>query len=157
MVDQATLAGILGNMRGYLEKLLMLRAYAKEEFLADFTKVESTKHLLQVTIECCLDIAHHIVADEGYRTARDYYDTFAVLHENGVLPSDLMPTLRRMVSFRNRVVHLYWNVDDAAVYRILQDHLPDFETFTRHILSFTQAHQSAPKESRMPNPGAEAT
>jgi len=34
-----------------------------------------------------------------------------------------MPTLRRMVSFRNRVVHLYWDVDDATVYRIALQHL----------------------------------
>lgn len=138
MVDRATLTSVLTNLRGSLEKLAVLRAYDETAFVSDFTKVESAKHLLQVSIECCLDIAHHIVADEGYRTPRDYYDTFAVLHENRILPDDLMPTLRRMVSVRNRVVHLYWDVNDAAVYRILQVHLRDFETFVHHILSFAR-------------------
>ena len=138
MVDPDTLASILGNFQGYLEKLATLAAIPEDAFLQDFTKVESAKHLLQVSIKCCLDIAHHIVADEGYRTPTDYYDTFIVLHENNIVPEDFIPTLRQMVSFRNRVVHLYWDVDDVTVYRILQENLGDFETYIKYILDFVQ-------------------
>jgi len=138
MVDPEVLASIVGRLRGYLEKLHILAVIPEEEFLQDFTKVESAKHLLQVSIECCLDIAHHVVADEGYRRPADYYDTFVVLHENGILPEDSMPTLRKMVSFRNRVVHLYWEVDDATVYRILQENLDDFETYIGYVLDLAQ-------------------
>jgi uncharacterized protein YutE (UPF0331/DUF86 family) len=101
--------------------------------------VESAKHLLQVSIESCLDIAHHIVADEGYRTPADYYDTFVVLHENDILSEDFLLTLRQMVRFRNRVVHLYWDVDDAVLYHILQENLNDFETYIGYVLDFTQS------------------
>jgi uncharacterized protein YutE (UPF0331/DUF86 family) len=137
MVDPEVLASRIGRMRGYLEKLRVLAAIPQEQFLEDFTKVESAKHLLQVSLESCLDIAHHIVADEGYRTPSDYYDTFVVLHEKDILPESFLPTLRQMVSFRNRVVHLYWDVDDATVYRILQENLNDFETYIDYILEFT--------------------
>jgi uncharacterized protein YutE (UPF0331/DUF86 family) len=139
MVDQETLASILNRLKGYLSKLEILSALPKEDFLNDFTNTESAKHLLQVSIECSLDIAHHIVADEGYRTPSDYYDTFTVLHENGILPASFMPTLRQMVSFRNRVVHLYWDVDDATVYRILQDNLGDFDAYIKYILDFVES------------------
>lgn len=89
MVDPETLATILNNLRAYLGKLAILAALPQEAFTQDFTKVESAKHLLQVSIECCLDIAHHIVADEGYRTPTSYYDTFVVL-ENAILPEAFM-------------------------------------------------------------------
>jgi uncharacterized protein YutE (UPF0331/DUF86 family) len=138
MVDQETLASILNNLKGYLSKLNILAALPKDDFLKDFTNTESAKHLLQVSIECSLDIAHHIVADEGYRTPSDYYDTFTVLHENGILPASFMPTLRQMVSFRNRVVHLYWDVDNATVYRILQDNLDDFDEYIKYILDYIE-------------------
>lgn len=138
MVDLDTLASILGNLRSYLAKLTVLAALPEEAFIPEFTNVESTKHLLQVSIECCVDIAHHIIAHEGYRTPADYYDSFVVLQENHLLPESFMPTLRQMVSFRNRVVHLYWDVDDATVYRILQENLGDFETYARHILAFAR-------------------
>jgi uncharacterized protein YutE (UPF0331/DUF86 family) len=138
MVNPDTLGSILSNLRGYLDKLSILAALPEEAFLQEFTNVESAKRLLQVSIECCLDIAHHIVADEGYRTPADNYDTFVVLSENGVLPNAFMPTLRQMVSFRNRVVHLYWDVDDATVYHIMQSDLGDFETYIDYVLNFTQ-------------------
>jgi uncharacterized protein YutE (UPF0331/DUF86 family) len=138
VVDPDTLASIIGNLRSYLEKLEILSRLAEQTFVQDFTNVESAKHLLQVSVECCLDLGHHIIADEGYRTPNNYYDTFVVMHENGILPSSLMPTLRQMVSFRNRVVHLYWDVDDATVYRILRENLGDFETYVGYILSFVE-------------------
>ena len=61
-----------------------------------------------------------------------------VLNEENILPDDFMPTLRQMVSFRNRVVHLYWDVDDATIYDIIKNNLGDFETFVEYILNFTQ-------------------
>jgi len=132
LVNPKTLNSILNNLRGRLEKLTVLATLPQAAFLQDFTNVESAKHLLQVSIECCLDIAHHIVSDEGYRTPDDYYDTFVILGENGILPEAFMPTLRQMVSFRNRVVHLYWDVDDAMVYCILQENLEDLDVYSAH-------------------------
>lgn len=139
MVDPIVVDSILSNLQGSLDRLAILATLPEDEFLQDFTKVESAKHLLQVSVECCLDMAHHIVADEGYRRPANYYDSFVVLNENGILPDALMPTLRQMVSFRNRVVHLYWDVDDAMVYGILQEDLDDFDTYLEHILRFAEA------------------
>ena len=134
MIDTETLSSRIGNLRGYLEKLTTLAVVSKEEFLREFTYIESAKHLLQVSIESCLDIAHHIVAEEGYRTPTDYYDTFVVLYENKILPENFMPSLRQMVGFRNRLVHLYWDVGSEAIYQILQENLGDFEVFVKLIL-----------------------
>jgi uncharacterized protein YutE (UPF0331/DUF86 family) len=141
MVNPKLMTSILKELRGYLKKLEILANIPQQEFLQDFMKVESAKHLLQVSIESCLDLAQHIVADQGYRTPENYYDTFVVLHENGILPEEFMPTLRDMVSFRNRMVHLYWKIDDAKVYDIVQNNLEDFDTYIQYILQFTQSHQ----------------
>lgn len=138
MVDPETLGSILDNLQGYLDKLAILAALPQEKFTQDFTNEESAKHLLQVSVECCLDLAHHVVSDEGYRTPENYYDTFVVLHEEGILPADFMPTLRQMVSFRNRVVHLYWDLDSDIVYHILQENLDDFERYIDYILDYFQ-------------------
>lgn len=102
-------------------------------------KTDSAKYLLVLSIECCLDAAHHIIASEGFRVPKDYFDTFKILNEKGIVPDTFMPTLRRMVRFRNRLVHLYWEVDDHMVYQILQDNLRDFETFVDYVLDFIRA------------------
>jgi uncharacterized protein YutE (UPF0331/DUF86 family) len=136
MENLDTLNGLLNNLRNYQAKLHQLADYRQRSFLSDFTKIESAKHLLQVSIQSCLDIAHHIIAKKGYRTPQDSYDAFVVLHEQAIFPDDFMPVLRQMVSFRNRIVHLYWDVNDETVYQIVQSNLKDFDTYTEYILDF---------------------
>ena len=136
MVNPEIVASLLDNLRGYVEKLRSLAALPQDTFLSDFTKTESAKYLLQISIECCLDIAYHIIADEGYRLPNSYADAFVVLSENGVVPSDFLPVLKKMASFRNRLVHLYWEVDNRTVYRILQENLGDFERYISYIVDF---------------------
>ena len=143
MVNENTIAIILNNLNNYQIKLATLAAYSRKKFLDDFTKVESAKHLLQVSIQSCLDMAQHIIADAGYRVAQDSYDTFVVLNEEQIIPDDFMPSLRKMVSFRNRVVHLYWDVNDDIIYDLIQNNLEDFKIFTAHILNYIQQdHES---------------
>jgi len=131
-----TVTSILSNLREYQRKLTILANLSRQEFLRDFTNVESAKHLLQVSIQCCLDIANHIIATDGYRTPQDSYDSMVVLNEVAILPNEFMPSLRQMVSFRNRMVHLYWEIDDAFVYDILQNNLDDFTTYITYVTEY---------------------
>lgn len=135
----STLVSFLRNLRDYLEKLHFLAELPKEELLSDFTKIESAKYLLQVSIQTCIDIANHIIAEEDFDTPNNYYDAFVELSRNEIIPTSFLPTLKKMVDFRNRVVHLYWIVDEQLVSKILQENLGDFETFTQYILDFTEA------------------
>jgi uncharacterized protein YutE (UPF0331/DUF86 family) len=136
VVDQKKVSFILNNLQGFLDKLAILANYPPDEFTQDFTKVESAKHLLQVSVESCIDLAHHMIADEGFRTPKDSYDAFVILYEEGVLPEEFLPTLRQMVSFRNRVVHLYWAVEETILYQTLQKNLGDFKTYVHHLLNY---------------------
>jgi uncharacterized protein YutE (UPF0331/DUF86 family) len=128
--------GILTNLKENVEKLVRLTALSREDFLADFTKVESAKHLFQVAVECCLDVSNHIIASERFRSPKNYAESFEILTEQGIFPSTFLPTLRRMVQFRNRLVHLYWEIHAEIIYEILQKNLGDFDIFVKHILSY---------------------
>ena len=136
MVRPDKVEGILANLKGYMEKLSKLAALRREEFLTDFTKVESAKHLFQVSVECCLDVSNHIIASERFRAPKNYAESFEILAEQGILPKTFLPTLRQMVQFRNRLVHLYWEIDAEIVYEILQKNLGDFDVFTKYIVNY---------------------
>ncbi len=99
------------------------------EFLADPHKVSSAKYNLIVAIEGAVDLSHHIIAKNRYRTPEDYADTFRVLEERGAFGREFSNTMIRMARFRNRLVHIYWDISDPELYRILQTHLEDFRTF----------------------------
>ncbi len=133
MIDPAKVEGILRNLDRYLGYLRQLAAIAKQDFLADFTKTGSVRYYLQVAIECCLDAANHLIAAESLRPPTDYADAFAVLGEAGIVPNAFVPALQTMARFRNRLVHLYWEVDDEVLYDILTTELNDFERFKQCI------------------------
>lgn len=46
-----------------------------------------------------------------------------------------VPELRRIVAFRNILIHGYANVDDALVWQVLTDKLPQLETAVRTLLA----------------------
>jgi uncharacterized protein YutE (UPF0331/DUF86 family) len=135
MIDVAKIDGILRNLDQYVGYLRALAGIARDDFLADFTKTGSVRYYLQVAIECCLDAANHVIAAQSLRPPDDYADAFAVLGEAGIVPADFVPTLQQMARLRNRLVHLYWAVDDNILYQILTSELDDFDRFKACMLA----------------------
>jgi uncharacterized protein YutE (UPF0331/DUF86 family) len=133
MVDKAKLDQMLSNLRRYLDVLRGLAGVPRAEFLANPDKVGNAKYHLVIAIECCVDIANHIIASENYRFPNDNADSFGVLVEVGVLEPGARDALRAMARFRNRLVHLYWDVDDERVHVYLQEALNDIARFGEAI------------------------
>jgi uncharacterized protein YutE (UPF0331/DUF86 family) len=119
----------------YLDVLKNVLKTPVGDFLKDKILVGGAKYYLQVSIECCLDVANHIIAAEGFRAPRDYADSFRVLEENDVIGEGLCNRLCQMAKFRNRLVHLYGEIDDAYVYEYISGELDDILDFKKIIIS----------------------
>lgn len=135
MVDRPKVDGILSHLRGYVEVLRRLAQAPRDEFLANPDKVGSAKYHFVAAIECCIDLANHIIASEKLRIPRNTADSFVVLVEAGICPLDLEASLTAMARFRNRLVHLYWDVDDQLVAQYLSERLDDFDRFTTAVVA----------------------
>lgn len=133
MVDKTKLDQMLSNLKRFLGVLRDLADTPSESFLSNSDKIGSAKYHLVVAIECCVDVANHIIASENYRFPKDNADSLVVLIENGIIDSTMRESLRAMARFRNRLVHLYWDVDDALVHDYLRDSLGDIESFAHAI------------------------
>lgn len=120
-----------------LDEFLTLLKEIKKSTLSSFLKdkllVGGAKYYLQVSIESCLDVANHIIAAEGFRAPKDYADSFKVLEENEVLDKELCMKLRQMAKFRNRLVHLYGEIDDTYVYTFITHDIQDILEFKKII------------------------
>ena len=81
-------------------------------------------------------MCNHIIARNGYRVPDDYGDTFLVMGEVGAFDSNFAEELRNMAKFRNRLVHLYWELDDDQIYDILQTRIDDFKKFLDSVARF---------------------
>jgi uncharacterized protein YutE (UPF0331/DUF86 family) len=124
---------MLSNLRQYLGVLRGLAAVPRDAFLASPDQLGNAKYHFVIAVECCIDIANHIIASEGYRFPKDNADSFVVLIERSILEPGLRDALRAMARFGNRLVHLYWDVDDERVYEFLQEALGDIERFGNAI------------------------
>jgi uncharacterized protein YutE (UPF0331/DUF86 family) len=120
-------------IRDSLRQLEEIRARGEEEFLSDPILQGAALRSLQVAIQAVLDTANHIVAREGLGIPKAYRDSLEMLVKQGVLPREGSEPLLRMVSFRNRIVHLYESVDPPEVWAILKGHLQDFDIFLKAI------------------------
>ena len=118
----------------FLAILKGIRRTALTKFLNDKILIGSAKYYLQVSVECCLDVANHIIASEGFRAPKDYADSFKVLQEKGVFGEELGMKLRQMAKFRNRLVHLYGEIDDKYVYEFIKKDLKDISDFKSVIM-----------------------
>jgi len=73
--------------------------------------------------------------------ASTYVESLAVLAENGVIDAEFLPTARRMARMRNRLVHLYWEVDADILYDTLQHNLSDFDRFKDYVYRYMQTEE----------------
>jgi uncharacterized protein YutE (UPF0331/DUF86 family) len=131
--DPIRIRELLGAMADAERRLRQLSQESEEAFLADYRNTESAKYLLIVATESAIDVCNHLVARLGGRAPEDYADCFAVLTTLGVIDADLAQRLRQMARFRNLLVHLYWQVDDRRVYRILHENLDDLSEYRRRV------------------------
>jgi uncharacterized protein YutE (UPF0331/DUF86 family) len=109
------------------------RVFARDR--ATFVQRADLHHLaeryLHLACECVLDIAHHVIADQGYRQPTSYRDAMEVLREAGHLDADLSKRLAQWIGLRNVLVHFYVGVDHGRVHDAIRDDLDDLRAFTR--------------------------
>ena len=138
LYDQEKMVRLVSELRMSVGRLRELAKLTQEDFLNDPDKIGSSKYHFIVAIESCIDMCNHVIARNGYRVPEDYADTFKVMAEAGAFDPDFSDDLRNMARFRNRLVHLYWQVDDKQVFEIIRKRLNDFKKFLDSISRFLE-------------------
>ena len=133
MVDESRILHKLHAITDSLAKLEELERMDRDSFLADFRSIDSAKYNLQTSIEAMIDICNHIISRKRLRVPATNVESFEVVSETGLLPAGALPVYRSMARFRNRIVHMYDEVDDSQIYEILQDRLDDIRAFVQSI------------------------
>jgi uncharacterized protein YutE (UPF0331/DUF86 family) len=134
--DQEKMVKLVSEMRKGVTRLKELSQLSMEAFIREPDKIGSAKYHFIVAIESTIDICNHIIARNGYRVPEDYGDTFTVMAEVGAIDEKFSDELKKMAKFRNRLVHLYWEIDDQQMYEIIQTRLDDFKKFLDFMSKF---------------------
>lgn len=81
-----------------------------------------------------LDISSHIIARNRWGRPEDNKAHFKMLADDGIIHNEDVNIYFNMAKFRNRIVHMYFNIDDDMIYDITQNNLEDFERFINNIV-----------------------
>ena len=141
-VDPERINKLVSSMRESVRILHEIKDMPELDFKKDIHRQSSAKYNFIVAIEAAIDIANHLISKSRFRAPEDYADTFRVLGDAGVLESEFTLELEKMARFRNRLVHVYWDVDIAEVWRILQSRLEDFERYISQIAAYLGSGKS---------------
>ena len=133
MVDESRILHKLQAITDSLSKLEELAQMGRDVFLTDFRSIDSAKYNLQTSIEAMIDICNHIISRKRLRVPATNVESFEAVSEAGLLPADALPVYRSMARFRNRIVHMYDDVDDSQIHEILQTRLDDVRAFVQHV------------------------
>ena len=139
-IDPERLEKLISSMRETVRILREIQDMSESKFNEDIHRQGSAKYNFIAAIEAAIDIANHLISKRGFRAPNDYADTFRVLADSGVIERDFASELEKMARFRNRLVHIYWNVDVIEVWRILQSRLGDFEKYISQVGAYLANH-----------------
>jgi uncharacterized protein YutE (UPF0331/DUF86 family) len=129
LVDREVFDRRLARLEQLLRHLRRAADLDKKTFLGDPMATASTERWLQLASECALDLAHHVIADRGWKTPSTYREAFQILCDEGALSPDLAAQMKQWAGLRNVLVHLYLEVDYERLYEILQRDLDQLEDF----------------------------
>lgn len=135
-VDPERVRKLVSSMRESVRILHDIKYMDEHKFKEDVHRQSSAKYNFIVAIEAAIDVASHLISKKGFRAPEDYADTFRVLVDAKILDEAFAFELSKMARFRNRLVHLYWDVDINEVWKIIQTRLDDFEKYITIIGKF---------------------
>jgi uncharacterized protein YutE (UPF0331/DUF86 family) len=133
VVDRDRVLAKLDEMDGYLNELRSilppdLQTYRTVE------KRRACERLLQVSVECALDVCHQLVAGRRLGLPGAEEDVLDKLESARLLSEDTVATLRRMKGCRNILVHEYGHVLDELIFEAITTRLDDFDRFRGDVL-----------------------
>ena len=131
----------LTKLRQYISELKKQRALDLPQFREDLTAQLAVERAFQAAIECCTDIANHLISVYRLTRPENQKDIFPILARAGYLDDDYAQAMSEMVQFRNRIVHLYWAVDVERLHHYLQTDIPLLERFEVFALQLIEVER----------------
>ena len=132
-IDVDRIRSKLNDIGKALGRLKAFQPLSREEFLQSEDNQDIARSRLLTGIEAALNVCYQLSAKKLNQVPEDYADCFIGLGRAGLIPQDLASRLASMAKFRNRLVHLYWDIDYQQVHEIICNDLGDLESFMHEV------------------------
>ena len=133
MIDKDILLAKAAATRRHLKRVVEKRNVDIETFIQDIDRQESILFNLQMAIQNCIDMAAHIISEEGLGMPSSTSEMFYLLEENGYLDHAITEKMIKAVGFRNIMVHEYGRIDLKQVFQFAQKDVEDLNKYIAAI------------------------
>ena len=135
MVDYDLILAKSASVKKRLNRINQKRKIEKSLFREDLDCQEIILFNLQMAIQECVDIASHIISEEGWGVPGSTNEMFYLLEENSYLDRDLTEKMVKCVGFRNILVHEYTRIELDLVHEIARKDIHDLEWYLKAIFA----------------------
>ena len=146
MVDADVVAVKLAEVADRLERVRLRCPNDAEAMATDRDALELVSFNLILAIQAALDIASHVIADEGWPAAATLAESFVRLHEHHVISAETLAGIRPAARLRNILTHMYSGVDPAKVHLAATRGLVELERFAEEVSAWVRERSSGGEE-----------
>jgi uncharacterized protein YutE (UPF0331/DUF86 family) len=135
LVDSDLILAKAGSVKRHLSRVIEKRNTDLQSFLEDIDRQESILFNLQMAVQNCIDIAAHIISEEGFGVPGSTNEMFYLLEENGYLDRNLTEKMVKAVGLRNLIVHEYSKIELEQIFELAQNDIKDLNEYLVAILN----------------------
>ena len=130
-VNIPKIRNILAQIEEGIKELETLSKLTLTDFLSDKRNYIVAEHYLRRSLEGILTIRIHFLSRINAKT-KDYQQIILSLGEHGLIPKDFAERNKNLAGYRNRLVHVYWEITPEELYTVINQHLNDLIEFCKY-------------------------
>ncbi|HCM37044.1 MAG: hypothetical protein UV61_C0008G0163 [Candidatus Gottesmanbacteria bacterium GW2011_GWB1_43_11] len=128
----------LKQLEEYISDVKKMEQKPENQFIErSDTEILAERHI-EKACQTALDIANHIVAENGLGTVTMYRELGFILAKENIITSDMAQKLAKIAGFRNRLVHEYATLSPKIIYQIVHQDIEDLTQFAKQIYLYLQ-------------------
>ena len=130
----------ISEVEKYLHFIKEIGAIEKDTFIHDLRAIFASERVLQISIECVLDIGNILISQLALPKPSFYRDIATILSDANIITESLKERLIKIIALRNVLVHQYSKIQEEAIYEFIHLIDKDVEDFIIEIVSFLENH-----------------
>ncbi len=133
MTSIAVIENKISSTRKYLDILENYKQFSRDDITNDIDRKGAVERYLYLVMQASIDLSEAVISYKKFRKPSAMSESFYILEEADIIPSDLREQMVNMTGFRNIIAHDYENLNYDIVYDVLQNRMINIEKFLDFI------------------------
>jgi uncharacterized protein YutE (UPF0331/DUF86 family) len=127
------------RIRHRIDRIRQTAGGSRAELIADEGRTEQVAFNVFLAMQDSIDVASHVIADEGWEAPETLSEGFDVLHRHGVISAGTAAAMRQGTKLRNLITHAYADIDAGRLFDAAREGLTELDAFLREVEAWLTA------------------